>query len=140
MSSKLIANGVAGILLVSALTGCSAVAAHQHTVFNHVLHVIETPSDPISGDWNVTFHVHENRVPATITFKLDGTNVTGTVYSDHTGPGTIRAGKWADGKLSFTVDFQKHESIVVRGELKDGKLVGEFSTEGFTETWEAVKK
>ena|ERR1043166_3863477 len=100
----------------------------------------ETPNDPISGDWNVTFHVHENRVPATFSFRLDGTKVTGTAYSDHTGPGTIRDGSWADGKLNFTLDFQKHESIVVHGEMKEGKLTGEFSTEGFTESWEAVKK
>jgi hypothetical protein len=64
----------------------------------------------------------------------------GAAYSDHTGPGTIRDGKWDDGKLSFTLDFNKHESIVVSGVLKEGKLAGEFSTEGFTDKWEATKK
>ena len=45
-----------------------------------------------------------------------------------------------DGKLSFTLDFEKHESIDVTGTLKDGKLAGEFHTEGFTDKWEAKKK
>ena len=96
--------------------------------------------DAISGDWQVTFHVHEMTMPATFNFKAEGANVTGTVYSDHTGAGTIREGKYADGKLNFTVDFTKHESIVVKGTMTEGKLTGEFSTEGFTDKWEAVRK
>ena len=140
MNSKPFSIIVVGILMVVSLTGCSAVAAHHRAFANHAQYLTEAQSDPLSGNWNVTFHVHENQVPATFTFKLDGPNVTGTVYSDHNGPGTIRDGKYAAGKLSFAVDFQKHESIVVTGVLKDGKLAGEFSTEGFTEKWEAVKK
>jgi hypothetical protein len=97
-------------------------------------------NDPLTGEWNVSFFVHESKTPATFTLKLEGTKITGTAYSDHTGPGTIRDGKWADGGLSFTVDFKKHESIAITGTLKDGKLLGEFTTEGFTEKWEAVRK
>ena len=94
----------------------------------------------ISGEWAVTFHVREMVMPGTFTFILDGTKITGTAYSHHTGAGTIRDGKWADGRLSFTLDFKKHESISVTGVLKDGKLAGEFTTEGFTDKWEANKK
>jgi hypothetical protein len=97
-------------------------------------------TDPISGAWDASFFVRGNPSPATFDFKLEGTKVTGTANSDHTGPGTIRDGSWTDGKLSFTLDFKKHESITVKGTLKDGKLVGEFTTEGFTSNWEAVKK
>ena len=79
-------------------------------------------------------------VPGTFTFKLDGTKLTGSAYSDHTGAGTIRDGKYTDGKLNFTLDFTKHESIVVSGALKNGSLAGEFSTEGFTDKWEATRK
>jgi hypothetical protein len=88
----------------------------------------------------VTFFVHDSKTPATFTLKREGTAITGTVYSDHTGAGTIRDGKWTDGKLSFTLDFKKHESIAITGTLKEGKLVGQFTTEGFTEKWEAVRK
>lgn len=99
-----------------------------------------TESDPISGEWDVSFFVHEKKTPATFTLKLGGTTITGTAYSEHTGAGTVRDGKWADGTLSFTLDFKKHESIAITGALKEGKLVGQFTTEGFTEKWEAVRK
>ena len=124
------------------LSGCSAISAHHREFVNHyVRHTSSAQnSDPISGEWTVTFYVHEMKTPATFTFKLDGTKVTGTAYSEHTGSGTIRDGKWADGKLSFTLDFAKHESIVVTGALQGDKLAGQFTTEGFTDKWEAVRK
>ena len=136
-----------GLLVVALLTvvatAYSAMARHhkaltsqpaQHTVAHG------NQTDPISGAWDASFFVRGTSSPATFDFKLDGTKVTGTANSDHTGPGTIRDGSWVDGKLSFTLDFKKHESIAVKGTLKDGKLVGEFTTEGFTSNWEAVKK
>src|SRR5437773_2660685 len=58
-------------------------------------------ADPLSGEWNVTFYMEETTLPAIFKFKLEGTTVTGTAYSEHTGEGTIRDGKWSDGKLSF---------------------------------------
>lgn len=141
MNSKLFSIVVIGALLIVSVSGCSAVAAHHQALFGHSHHAAAANNqDSISGEWNVTFYVHENKTPASFTFNVDGTTVTGTAYSDHTGPGTIREGKYADGKLSFTLDFKKHESIVVNGVFKEGKLSGEFSTEGFTDKWEATKK
>lgn len=142
MNSKLFSAVCIAALLVVSLSACSAVRAHHQSLFGHDPHhaAAADDQDPISGEWNVTFYVHENKTPASFTFQVDGTTVTGTAYSEHTGPGTIRDGKYADGKLSFTLDFKKHESIVVSGRLKDGKLSGEFTTEGFTDKWEATKK
>ena len=117
---------------------CSTVNALHREAFRPA--AAKQDSDPITGEWEVTFFVHESKTPASFTFKLEGTKVTGSAYSDHTGAGTIRDGKWQDGKLSFTLDFKKHESIAVNGAMKDGKLAGEFSTEGFTDKWEAKKK
>jgi len=97
-------------------------------------------SDPISGEWNVSFFVHDTTTPATFDLKLAGTKVTGMVYSEHTGPGTVREGKWTDGKLTLIFDFKNHESIAVDGAIKDGKLAGEFHTEGFTAKWEGKRK
>lgn len=97
-------------------------------------------SDPISGEWIVAFFVHDTTTPATFNLKLAGTKVTGTVDSEHTGPGTVREGKWTDGKLTLIFDFKNHESIAVDGLMKDGKLAGEFHTEGFTAKWEAKRK
>ena len=118
------------------LSACSAIAKHHDELFRPA----NDQSDPISGEWDVSFFVHEKKTPATFTLKLEGTKITGTAYSDHTGAGTVREGKWVDGKLNFTLDFKKHESIAISGAVKEGKLVGQFTTEGFTEKWEAVRK
>ena len=136
----LVAMIFTGILL----TACSAIAKH-HAAFTANERTTSAPianddSDLISGEWNVSFFVHDTTTPATFNLKLAGTKVTGTVYSEHTGPGTVREGKWADGKLTLMLDFKNHESITVEGAMKDGKLAGEFHTEGFTAKWEAKKK
>src|SRR5437660_9193121 len=117
---------------------CSSVDELHREVLRH--DATKQDSDPISGEWDVTFHVHNTTAPAIFKLKLEADKVTGTAYSDHTGPGTVRDGSWVNNKLSFTLDFKKHESIAITGALKDGKLVGEFRTEGFTEKWEAKKK
>ena len=97
-------------------------------------------SDPISGEWNGLFQVEGHSAELTMMLKLDGHKVTGTAESAHTGPGTLSKGSWADEKLSFTMDFAAHESIAVTGILKDGKLTGEFRTEGMIGKWEAKRK
>ena len=102
------------VLAAVFLTACSAIARrHPGLKGNHPSRpasVAQDTADPISGEWEVSFFVRESRTPATFTLKLDGTKVTGTAYSDHTGPGVVRDGKWADGKLSFILDFKKHIS------------------------------
>ena len=125
------------------LSACSAIARHHDALVGSAPNrstATNEGSDSITGEWNVSFFVHNSKTPATFTLKLEGNKITGTAYSDHTGEGTIRDGKWENGKLSFSLDFKKHESIAITGALKDGKLAGEFTTEGFTEKWEAVRK
>jgi hypothetical protein len=95
--------------------------------------------DSLTGDWDVSFELQGMKTPASFHFELDGENVKGTAYSHHTGPGTIRAGSWKDGKLSFTLDFEKHESIDVTGALDGEKLAGEFRTEGRQGRWTAQR-
>ena len=75
-----------------------------------------------------------------MSFDVKDSVVTGTITSEHTGPGTVTDGKWEDGKLSCTLTFEKHESIKFWGGFKDGKLSGEFATEGMTGTWTAARK
>ena len=86
------------------LTACTAIARH-HAAFIGNERTTSAPianndADPISGEWTVSFFVGDTTTPATFNLKLAGAKVTGTVYSEHTGPGTVREGKWADGKLT----------------------------------------
>jgi hypothetical protein len=129
-----------GLLIVTllAVSVYPAIARHEGVTNLHPLASVQ--SDSISGMWNASFFVNGRAMPATFEFKLDGAKVTGTAFSEHTGAGTIRDGSWSDGELSFTLDFKKHESIAVTGTLKDAKLTGEFTTEGFSSNWEAKKK
>jgi len=126
---------IGSLILVALVIGATSLfAARAHRpVSTH------TP-DAISGEWEVSFFVNGTTTPATFKFKLEGDKVTGTAESAHTGLGTIRDGSWKDNKLSFALDFKSHESIAVTGALKDGKLSGAFTTEGFTSTWEAKRK
>ncbi len=135
--------GLALTLIVVCLAPCSAVARHQALMTNEPAEprsAVKDDADPISGEWSVSFFVHGSTTPGTFTLKLEGTKVTGSAYSDHTEAGTIRDGKWVDGKLSFVLDFKNHESISIKGTAKEGKLAGEFTTEGFTSSWEAKRK
>lgn len=96
--------------------------------------------DPISGEWDVTFHVEGMTTPATFKLALDGDRVGGTAESHHTGPGTVRDGSWKDGRLAMTLDFASHESIAVTGSLEGEELTGEFRTEGRVGKWDARRK
>lgn len=137
-------SGLLVLTLLAVVTAYSAMAQHHKGpgISQEVQQTAaqEKPVDPISGAWAASFSAQGSTIPATFDLKLDGAKVTGSVNSDFTGPGTVRDGSWADGKLSFTMEFEKRESIAVNGTLKDGKLVGEFTTQGFTSNWEAVKK
>ena len=143
MRSKTLPELARAGLVIMLLSAGSATATYHRVLCGtqptQLTSFANDDTDPISGEWHVTFHNRERAIHATFTFILDGTKVTGTAYSEHTGAGTIRDGKWVDGKLSFTLDFKKHESTNVTGSLKVGKLAGEFITEGFTVKWEANK-
>jgi hypothetical protein len=97
--------------------------------------------EPLSGTWDVTFHIRDMTTPATFSFTVAGETLTGTAYSDHTGPGKIReGGAFRANALTFTLDFRAHESIDVTGTLENGKLSGEFRTEGMVGHWDATKR
>jgi len=123
-------------LATSAPLACSTADTLHREVFRHP--AAKQDSDPISGEWDVTFHVQNTKTPATFKLKLDGDKVFGTAYSDHTGPGTLRDGSWKNNQLSFNLDFAKHESIAVhrRDERWDAerrishrRLLGEVGSE-----------
>jgi hypothetical protein len=111
------------LTLATVLVACAATATRQ------------TPAPQ-----NVKFTLQVMTVPGTFKLKLEGDRVTGTVESAHTGAGTLTDGAWKENKLSCTLKFAAHDSIAITGNLKDGKLSGEFQTEGMQGTWEAEKK
>ena len=129
------------VLLLAGFVTATACSVHEG-LHDHLMN--HTPSqsdrDLISGEWDVSFKVHDTSTPATFSLKLEGDKVTGTVYSEHTGAGTIREGSWSNQQLKLVLEFKKHDSIEVTGTLKDGKLSGEFRTEGFVANWDGVKK
>jgi hypothetical protein len=144
MKLKIFSVAIVGVLMATLLSGCSAIAAHHRALFSNQptrQALVAQGVDPITGEWNVIFYVGDTTTVATFKFKLEGTKVTGTAFSDHTGEGIIRNGKWLDGKLSFAADFEKHQSIAIQGLLKDGKLAGEaHHPEGPTYKWAASRK
>ena len=99
MRLRMMISLVLAALLAGAASACSAAALH-HEVFAH--ESSRQDADPITGEWDVIFRVQDTKTPATFKLKLDGDKVTGTVYSEHTGAGTLRDGSWKDNKLSFT--------------------------------------
>ncbi|CAN5569920.1 hypothetical protein BH10ACI2_BH10ACI2_11200 [soil metagenome] len=95
--------------------------------------------DPVSGDWDITLSVVGAQATGTMNLKVDGKTITGTFETAHTGAGTVTKGKWENGKVSLTAEFEKHESIIVTGTEKNGKLEGEFTSEGNIGKWVATK-
>ena len=101
---------------------------------------VMAPADSIKGEWAGVFAIAGHTADVTMKFEVKGSKLTGTINSEHTGPGTVTDGKWENGKLTCTLTFEKHESIKFWGTLADGKLSGEFATEGTTGTWTATRK
>ena len=117
------------IVLVFELILASSAVAQQGT----------PPSGSIAGEWTISFMVQGQTVPGTLVLAVEGEAVTGTVETQHTGPGKLQDGKFAASKLSATCVFERHESIALMGELQGEKLVGTFRTEGRDGKWEATR-
>lgn len=101
---------------------------------------VPAAKDSIKGEWIGVFAIAGQTASVTMKFDVQGSKVTGTVFSQHTGAGTVMDGKWKHGKLTCTLKFEKHESMAFSGWFKNGKFLGEFKTEGMTGTWTAMRK
>jgi hypothetical protein len=126
---------VMGIALMAANGGLMCFA---HGTVRHATAVQESTAG-ISGTWSATFTIAGQSVPVVLKFAEKDGVITGTVESDHTGPGTISDGTWKDNSLKCTLRFEKHESIALSGMLKGEIFAGEFKTEGMQGTWEAKR-
>ena len=117
-------------VLVFELILASSAAVAQHRT---------PPSGSVAGEWNISFMVQGQTVSGTLVLAVEGETLTGTVETQHTGPGKLQDGKFAASKLSATCVFDRHESIALMGELQGEKLVGTFRTEGRDGKWEATR-
>lgn len=97
-------------------------------------------NNSVAGDWIIHFQAGKENVSGNLHLEVAAEQLTGTIETAHTGPGTLRDVKWSNQKLSATCVFAKHENVVLEGELKsDGTLAGNYSTEGRTEAWKAER-
>jgi hypothetical protein len=119
------------IYLVAILLVVSYAAANTPSV---------NASSGIKGDWDATYNIAGQTLDGTFSFEVNGKTLTGSVFTEHTGEGTINDGTFDKNKLNCTLKFEKHESIALTGELADDKLSGTFTTEGMTGTWTALRK
>src|SRR4029078_7186439 len=97
-------------------------------------------SDDLKGEWYGLFAIAGKSSEAKIKFEIDGDRLTGTVFTEHTGLGTVTDGFVRGGKSKCTLKFEKHEAIQMTGEILDDKLAGTFTTEGNSGTWTASRK
>jgi hypothetical protein len=102
---------------------------------------VPSANESVTGDWVIHFQAGKQSVSGNLHLQAKGEQLTGTIETGHTGPGTIQDGKWSSQKLNATCVFAKHENVILEGALKsDGTLAGNYSTEGRTETWHAERK
>jgi hypothetical protein len=120
----------------------SAIVALLISALALVAPAVAQPSSPnsIDGDWIVSFTLQGNQtVSGRMTLQVVGRELTGTVETEHTGPGKLEQGTWTARQMSATCVFETHENINITGELKGRKLSGGFRTEGMKGTWQAVR-
>jgi len=97
-------------------------------------------SDDLKGEWYGLFAIAGKSSEAKIKFEIEGDRLTGTVFTEHTGLGTVTDGVVRGSKFKCTLKFEKHEAIQMTGEILNDKLSGSFTTEGMTGTWTAKRK
>ncbi|HYM00192.1 MAG TPA: hypothetical protein VEZ90_14665 [Blastocatellia bacterium] len=95
-------------------------------------------SDPVSGSYKGTAKSDAfGELPITVQIKNDGGKLTGTIGTPQ-GDAQITDGKYEGGKVSIKFDAGGNEGTVT-AQVKDGKIVGEWSVAGANGTLELAK-
>lgn len=98
-------------------------------------------ADPFSGKWNMAIETPGGQRPATLTIKIDGKKVAGTIASEM-GELPI-AGELAEGKLAFTLNIDANGQSMSIGftgtAQKDGSLAGTANMAGQEMAWTATR-
>jgi hypothetical protein len=87
----------------------------------------KTAAPTVAGKWTMSVQSDQGAISASLVVNLDGSKVTGTFTSDHTGEAPLE-GKFADGTLTFAVtlhgDSGAGMEIDFNGKLKDDGTLG----------------
>jgi hypothetical protein len=86
----------------------------------------------LTGVWKGTFNFNDADVPTTVTLKVSGADVTGTVEGLPTSPVDIHEGKVAGDLISFWVntDYQGETyKLIFKGQIKGEQIDFNFGTE-----------
>jgi len=86
----------------------------------------------VSGTWKGAFDLHGSPVPLTITLKIDGTKVTGTVEGLPTTPAEIHDGALGGDTVTFWVnsDYQGQTyKVLYKGKVLADQISFDMSTE-----------
>ncbi|MGH9822063.1 MAG: hypothetical protein ACREDR_02220, partial [Blastocatellia bacterium] len=95
-------------------------------------------SDPVSGSYKGTAKSDAfGELPITVQIKNEGGKLTGVINTPQ-GDAQIVEGKYADGKVTIKFDAGGNEGTVT-AQMKDGKIVGDWTLAGAGGTLELAK-
>ncbi|HUF18948.1 MAG TPA: amidohydrolase family protein [Thermoanaerobaculia bacterium] len=89
-----------------------------------------TTASPVDGGWNLTVRAPEGDVAIQVTFKLQGTELSGT-YSGGAGSGDIRNGTVSDNRIQFDITTQTQAETFdwsFNGTISDNRIEGTVTT------------
>ena len=92
----------------------------------------------VAGNWEMTMDSPHGKLTGPLTLQQDGTRITGTYETEHTGKLTIN-GKVDGDKIVFTMEVPGGQMTISFEGAKDGdKLSG--TTKPLNGEWSAVRK
>jgi|ERR1051326_1329563 hypothetical protein len=92
----------------------------------------------IGGNWEMTMDSPHGKMTGALTLEQDGTKISGTYETEHTGKLTIN-GKMDGDKIMFTMEVPGGKMTINFEGTKDGdKLSG--TTKPLNGEWSAVRK
>lgn len=91
-----------------------------------------------TGDWDATASVGGMDYPFSLKLVVDGDKITGST-TNQMGTVDIKTGSFSAGKITLSIETPQF-NFTLTGTIKDGKLVGEITSDQFQGTWQATKK
>ena len=98
----------------------------------------ETKPASVAGAWALTVDLENPNASSTLEIKLEGKKVTGSIV----GANTFEiVGEYAEGKLSFSIQYNPETTVRFVGQLKeDGTLSGTLEYGEGPVNWRAKRK